>query len=165
MTNIIIDKDRALELLAEAVKLKGADYVDVGTDPDGDGECRYYAFTLSEEKEELGYRGTVVTPKIGGDGRAEPGCIVGHVYHALGFDPFDIQAGVVSDTLGMDHDGSGVVFNAAGDIKLLTKDGNTVTLTASAQILLSKAQQVQDGGGNWGKAMSDAVDYLEYRQR
>jgi hypothetical protein len=168
MTNIIIDKERALELLAEAVKLKGADYVDVGTDPDGDGECRYYAFTLSQEKDdEENWRSdmTVVTATIGEDGRANPGCFVGHVYYALGFDPLDIQAGVVFDTLLMNDDGSGAVFNAAGATELLTKDGDTVTLTASAQMLLGKAQQVQDGGGNWGKAISEAVDYLEHQQR
>jgi hypothetical protein len=157
MTNIIIDKERALELLAEAVKLKGADYVDVGTDPDGDGECRYYAFTLSEEKgDSWGNYGTVVTATIGEDGRAEPGCIVGHVYYALGFDPLDVQAGVVFDTLLMNDDGSGTVFNAAGATELLTKDGDTVSLTSGAQCVLSSAQRHQDGGNVWGSALQEA---------
>jgi hypothetical protein len=159
MTNIIIDKDRALELLAEAVKLKGADYVDVGTDPDGDGECRYYAFTLSQEKDdEDDWRndGTVVTATIGEDGRAEPGCIVGHVYYALGFDPLDITAGVVYDTLYMNGEGSGAVFSAAGATELLTKDGDTVSLTPEAQGVLSTAQCHQDGGHTWGSALEEA---------
>lgn len=176
MTNIIIGHQEAIALLTAAVELKGENYIDVGTDPDGDGECRYYAFTLGQEKDDEDdwvNDGTVVTATMGEDGRANPGCIVGHVYYALGFDPLDITAGVVNDTLLMSADGSGTVRGSDCDPGerptrknfLLTKDGDTVTLTETAQMLLGKAQQSQDGGTSWGKAVASAVDYLGYRQR
>jgi hypothetical protein len=173
MTNIIIDADKAIELLKAAVKLKGASYIDVGTDPDGDGECRYYAVTLSEVREDgdedhLGYEGKVASPVIGEDGRAEPGCIVGHVYYALGLDPAHIQTGLVFDTLlHSTADRSGIVANAhslAGEIPggLLTKDGDTVTITAGAQAVMSAAQAQQDCGQNWGQALIGAEREMNY---
>jgi hypothetical protein len=168
MTNIIVDAAKALELLAAAVELKGADYIDAAATGNGDGECRYYAVSLyddydNETDDFCNIVGPIIKPVIGEDGRAEPGCFVGHVYYALGLDPAKVQEGLVFDTLRINEDRSGTVYtnNYTGE-DLLTKDGDTVTLTPEAQGVLSAAQSSQDAGRDWGMALDVAKAEVKY---
>lgn len=133
--SITIDKDRALELLREAVNERGADYVYTDEYGDLDGRCFYV------ERDEQGNK--------------VPGCIV-----ALALN----KAGVTIDQL-LTLGDSGEVHGASSTASELCQTLNTegvAEIDRNALTLFGLAQSKQDRGDTWGDALQSAVNHATY---
>lgn len=133
-TTKIIDKNIVAELLNKAVEAKGADYVDPASINDS-RSCSYVTF----------------------DG--QPSCIVGHVLHYLDVDLSDFHtAGSVDMIIDIPRDYENELTGQPGTLR--TGHGKPVDIefTPEAFLILTKAQEEQDGGAKWGPAVELALE-------
>jgi len=129
MTTVVVDADKAIELLERAVEEKGADYVDPDADTVG---CNY------------------------ADGQGNPLCIVGHVVNYLGVDLRPVvvgEDGAEHEEL-WGHGVSAVELNYA--TRAAPHPG--IRITDDAVWVLGKAQTMQDNGASWGEAVKYAKE-------
>lgn len=152
---IKVDKEQALELLRAAIDDKGESHVDPSFDQGRD--CEYYAVTkVSIESDGEVYEEAVID--TGADGRALPGCIVGHVCYQLGIDPQYLQSGMVDNIV--DFDGYILdkmkYFKGSAPVqgRIKTLAGEEVQLDTEAQVTLGYIQFIQDKGKTWGEALT-----------
>lgn len=129
-TKIINGKD-ALDLLKQAVDLKGADYVDPNSAPGR--TCNYSDMT------------------------GAPLCIVGHAFDSLGLDLMQIGEGGVDEIIEFEHDPeTGERTSEVG----YTVASGTIAFTPAALTVFYTAQQYQDNGKTWGTGVEYAEQEL-----
>jgi hypothetical protein len=127
-TTITIDRDRALDLLNQAITQRGSDYV--YERPDDGLTCFYW----HQE----------------GD---TPGCIVGLALHLAGVERETLRKADTIPPRGASHSGTTIASVVARGV--LANDG--VTLTPGAVSLLNQVQARQDDNETWGDAVKHGV--------
>jgi hypothetical protein len=132
---IIVDYDKAIELLTAAVERKGEDFV---YNPGGSGSCSYVA-----KPNRL--NGVYDGPELDENGKSNPGCIVGHVLYSLGVDLYRVGSGSMRS----------IMRHRYGPHAALNSD-LTMTFSEDAVEALQRAQSSQDDGSTWGRALEAA---------
>jgi hypothetical protein len=135
-----VDREKAMELLEQAVQLKGPDYIDPGSSESSTASCTYF---------------------VG----EQPSCIVGHVLAKFDlnrtFDNEEIQLLIEPwidghapfEAPDEDYYSGGYLAN-----------NRDFTLTSGAVTVLRAAQSAQDSGHTWGTALDrsrEASDNFE----
>lgn len=76
-----------------------------------------------------------------------PGCIVGHVLAYQGLTMADLGDA-----------------NTATGFQSLVRAHSVVTCDTYAKVLLENAQEEQDGGATWGRAVDRSIEYVERKK-
>lgn len=146
MTANIIDRDRAIDLLNQAVAARGEDW----TYPPAGGDCWY---TISNHNRTVdaclaaGYDASVTEASIINRPGEKGACVVGYI---------------IMDLLGVDE-GEVEVWETHGAFSLGPYVGG-YRFTDDAANLLRITQERQDFGIPWGQAVRMAVEGLTYAQ-
>lgn len=124
---IHIDADKAVELLKEAVKERGEDFVY----PRSNNGCKYVI-------------------------NNQPSCLVGVVLSRAGV-PIAVLLDLdTSRRVPIIHDGNDLVVSMSQPISQAYLPEDVVVLTDEARLVLTVAQNCQDRGESWGRAVSKA---------
>jgi hypothetical protein len=128
-----ITKDKAIELLEEAVAQRGAEYVYPG---EGAAQCHYFANSYDVSR--------ALADKID-----EPMCIVGQVLNNIGITSADLNTLDVAAESGYVNR----VVGANGLATLINRGSDTYIDTDAVEAF-GIAQGKQDIGENWGAALT-----------
>lgn len=130
--SITIDRDRAIDLLNQAVEQRGNGY---RYERPGDGLTCFYWHQESNT----------------------PGCIVGLALHLAGAERETLRKADIVPPKGTTHSGTTIASVVARGV--LANDG--ITLTAKAVSLLNIVQSRQDDNETWGDAVKRGINDTE----